>query len=619
LTAEQVQGFTAEQIQALTANLSPELLAILQPLLPVEPEPEPNPIPIPEPEMGSVGNNSSIPTDNERPSVTINQAENQIVATTKEPFNFTVEFSEPITGFDEQDILLGGTAGATTVNVTPMSNGENRLFNVAVSGMTQEGTVIATVRENAAEDASGNQSLASTSQDNLIDFFKFASTPSPELPLRLIDVGHRTALLWRATLFQSTLFQLKVRFLIYPIYPIIAARSLQLPWPRPVWDEDDNGLSRSSRSNSEYEIEGMWDAAEEPSEPDTGIVALVDARELNTSYHQRIDNTNMAIVEPIAYPQKLTISSAPAQGYNANNLEIELPNKFGVIVAMSDHQTPANETNPIIDILNQMDESSTAQLVDHTIKKYENSLWDTSLVNPLPEAVGNTNEMPIVVKATQQNLEQTDAPSSKELVVIDAIDTDNGMVEIQNIDLAVILENARVIGDANSNIVIGDNASQTVYLGDGEDEGHGGEGPDVFYGGQKGDEIWGNQGLDYLSGDRDNDTLYGGKGADTLDGGSGNDDLHGDSGDDLLIGGEGSDRFHITPTSGTDTIADFEDGIDQIILEEGLTFEQLAIAPSPDNLGATIARLDTGEVLAILNGIDITRLTENDFAIASEE
>ena len=49
-----------------------------------------------------------------------------------------------------------------------------------------------------------------------------------------------------------------------------------------------------------------------------------------------------------------------------------------------------------------------------------------------------------------------------------------------------------------------------------------------------------------------------------LDGGDGNDVLHGGQGNDVLMGGAGSDRFEFSGINGTDTIADFQHGLDQI-------------------------------------------------------
>ncbi len=75
------------------------------------------------------------------PTVTINQAAGQADPTNASPINFTVVFSESVTGFAAADVTLAGTAGATTAVVT----GGGTTYNVAVSGMTGDGTVIATV------------------------------------------------------------------------------------------------------------------------------------------------------------------------------------------------------------------------------------------------------------------------------------------------------------------------------------------------------------------------------------------------------------------------------------------------------------------------------------------
>lgn len=101
-----------------------------------------------------------------RPSVTINQAAGQADPTSSSPTNFTVTFSEPVTGFDSSDVVLSGTAGATTAIVT----GSGAVYNVAVSGMTAAGTVIATVADNAALSAANAPSSSSTSTDNTVTY-----------------------------------------------------------------------------------------------------------------------------------------------------------------------------------------------------------------------------------------------------------------------------------------------------------------------------------------------------------------------------------------------------------------------------------------------------------------
>ena len=85
--------------------------------------------------------------DTTAPSVTINQHGTQADPTTASPINFTVVFTEPVTGFTGADVTLTGTAAATTATVT----GSGASYNVAVSGMVGDGTVIATIGAGVAE------------------------------------------------------------------------------------------------------------------------------------------------------------------------------------------------------------------------------------------------------------------------------------------------------------------------------------------------------------------------------------------------------------------------------------------------------------------------------------
>src|SRR5262249_15296826 len=100
--------------------------------------------------------------DTVAPTVTINQAAGQVDPTNASPINFTAVFSESVTGFDGSDLTLTGTAGATTAVVT----GGPTTYNVAVSGMTGSGTVIATIGAGKAADAATNGNTASASTDN---------------------------------------------------------------------------------------------------------------------------------------------------------------------------------------------------------------------------------------------------------------------------------------------------------------------------------------------------------------------------------------------------------------------------------------------------------------------
>jgi subtilisin-like proprotein convertase family protein len=109
--------------------------------------------------------------DTTAPSVTINQASSQADPTSTSPIHFTAVFTEPVTGFSDADVTLSGTAGATTAVVTEIAPNDGTTYDVAVSGMTTIGTVIASIPANAAqEDFSLNGNPASTSTDNTVTF-----------------------------------------------------------------------------------------------------------------------------------------------------------------------------------------------------------------------------------------------------------------------------------------------------------------------------------------------------------------------------------------------------------------------------------------------------------------
>src|SRR5438094_4047609 len=112
------------------------------------------------------------PPDTTPPAVTINQAAGQADPTSSSPINFTAVFSEPVSGFSGAGVTISGTAGGTkTVTVS----GGPSTYNVAVSGMTSSGTLIASIPAGVASDAAGNLNTASTSTDNSVAFGTFVS------------------------------------------------------------------------------------------------------------------------------------------------------------------------------------------------------------------------------------------------------------------------------------------------------------------------------------------------------------------------------------------------------------------------------------------------------------
>ncbi|KLD77734.1 hypothetical protein Y886_14145 [Xanthomonas hyacinthi DSM 19077] len=92
----------------------------------------------------------------------------------------------------------------------------------------------------------------------------------------------------------------------------------------------------------------------------------------------------------------------------------------------------------------------------------------------------------------------------------------------------------------------------------------------------------------FIEGSAADNTLLGLDGADELRGMAGNDTLWGGNGDDLLVGGEGDDMYVIDATTGSDRVDNTGGGTDWLILENGITTSQLALARDGDDLVVTV-------------------------------
>jgi uncharacterized protein len=149
--------------------------------------------------------------------------------------------------------------------------------------------------------------------------------------------------------------------------------------------------------------------------------------------------------------------------------------------------------------------------------------------------------------------------------------------------------------------------NDTLNGTDGDDTLYGLLGNDILNGGNGHDRLWGGVGNDRLNGGNDDDLLSGGIGNDILNGGAGRDQLSGDIGNDVLTGGAGADEFLISWLGGNDTITDFEVGIDQLVLNTGLSVRSTHL---DDANGDGIADLR----LTLNNGARVTLLGVSDFA-----
>jgi uncharacterized repeat protein (TIGR01451 family) len=179
--------------------------------------------------------------------------------------------------------------------------------------------------------------------------------------------------------------------------------------------------------------------------------------------------------------------------------------------------------------------------------------------------------------------------------------------------------NDTFVGGLGNDFAFGDLGNDSIEGGEGNDTlvgsngipGSPNDGNDTLVGGNGDDLMFGNEQDDILGAGGGNDVVFGGQGNDAIAGEAGNDTLYGDFGDDLISGGAGADVFVIATNTGTDTIVDFEVGIDLLGLGGGLTFAQLTLIQEES---ATIVQVGDAPI-ARLSGILVEQLTDTNFSV----
>ncbi|HIJ66161.1 MAG TPA: hypothetical protein HPP77_09455, partial [Candidatus Hydrogenedentes bacterium] len=112
------------------------------------------------------------------PEVTVEQSGGQADPTNTLPITFDVMFSEPVTGFDVGDVVIGGTATGATVEVA----GGDANYTVGVTAADTDGSLLATVPAGVCESLIGYGNNASTSTDNSVTLDRAAPTLSIGAP-----------------------------------------------------------------------------------------------------------------------------------------------------------------------------------------------------------------------------------------------------------------------------------------------------------------------------------------------------------------------------------------------------------------------------------------------------
>lgn len=136
-------------------------------------------------------------------------------------------------------------------------------------------------------------------------------------------------------------------------------------------------------------------------------------------------------------------------------------------------------------------------------------------------------------------------------------------------------------------------------------------GNDTISGADREDTLLGGGGADILNGNDGHDLLKGGPGNDLIFGGVGDDTLQGNSGSDFLYGNSGSDTFILYRENSEDTIADFEDGVDKIVLGNNISSENLTIGNTDSGTDTKI--MLGNQVIGILSNVDAELVTHSDF------
>lgn len=164
----------------------------------------------------------------------------------------------------------------------------------------------------------------------------------------------------------------------------------------------------------------------------------------------------------------------------------------------------------------------------------------------------------------------------KVALVIDGRDLPSGtLLQLHNVDFAVIIGNLTVTGGTGSQVVWGDSRNQIINLGADDD---------ILFGGA---------GDDKISSKGGDDRLFGNSGRDELSGGEGKDLLHGGEGQDVALYERTSDRYSVTQQHAVVTVRSLDDptDVDTLVNVETIRFKDKDVQLSYEPKIEMIARL----------------------------
>jgi PKD repeat protein len=110
----------------------------------------------------------------------VNQPTNLRDPNNRLPLTFNVTFAEPVVGFDQSDVTMGGTATGVTCSVT----GSGAEYVIHVTAVTGAGTLIPSIAAGVCQGVWGGINVASTGTDNSVTY-------DPTLALAMFSAAPR--------------------------------------------------------------------------------------------------------------------------------------------------------------------------------------------------------------------------------------------------------------------------------------------------------------------------------------------------------------------------------------------------------------------------------------------
>jgi Bacterial Ig domain/RTX calcium-binding nonapeptide repeat (4 copies) len=464
------------------------------------------------------------------PSVKIDQASGQAESTSTSPISFTVVFNEPVSGFTDFDVTLSGTAGATTAVVTEQAPNDGTTYDVAVSGMTTSGTVIASIPANKAQDADGNGNTASTSDDNTVTFI--ANIPP--------DANEDSA-----TTNEDN--SVTINVLANDADPDgdnLTVGSVTQPTNGSAALNADNTVTYTPNSDFNGKDTFTYTISDANGETTTGKVTVT------------VNSVNDA---PVANADSATTDedTATAIAVLANDTDVE-----GESLSVSSFTQPAHGTvtKNADGTLKYAPEGNYNGSDSFTYKANDGTAdsgvatvsISVTAVNDAPtiDVVGGSQSTCLSNTRARTTLKLTDVDSSTTNLTLSATSSSNtSLLPKNNVTFAASTDTTRT---ATITTLSGRTGSSRVTITVREDGQSVGSVPVTV-------KVGGN-GRDTLSGTNEADILLGQNGDDTLRGFAKSDVLCGANGNDRLTGDDGADHFG--GGSGTDTATDFTAGVD---------------------------------------------------------